>query len=397
MNGYIVEKKGNLYVVLVPDSFDVGPKRRIWISVRKELGLRRPAIQKEAKQVLIAKLAEMQKGTFVDPNKMTVSELMKEWMELYGKANLRESTYDANESLIRNHIDPTIGPIPLAKLKPLHIQRMLADKLSGGRADGRNGGMSESSVNHIYRVLHRALSQAVDWELVQRNAADAVKPPKIEKGAPPVWSQDQVDEFLARLGSHRLRPLYLLALATGMRKSEILGLRWKDIDWDNQCLSVIQTRVTTAKGRVIERERTKSRSSKRVIELSPKMAAVLRRHKAIQREEQLMLGKPQSELLFTSEAGTPIGARNLLRHFQMLADKNDRRKSRMVNIPLPAIPFHGLRHTCATLLLQKGVHPKIVSEMLGHATVGITLDTYSHVLPNMQAEAVMALESILGL
>lgn len=388
MRGHVRKKGNNYYVVLELDRDENGKRRRITLSVRKELGLNRPATKRQAEQLLVKKLREIQEGTFIEPNDMTVGDLLDRWMESHGETNLKQTTYETHLSCINNHIKPAIGHIPLAKLRPLHLQQLYTDKLKGGRADGKPGGLSSSSVRYMHMIMHTALSAAVKWDLVARNVADAVTPPKVESVKQKTWTADEARKFLDYIREHRLYPLYYLALTTGMRRGELLGLRWQDINWEQRTLSINQTLVTTPGGQNIISS-TKTESSNRVVALSAAMIAELRRHRKRQLEEMMVLGinSYDQELVFVSEVGTPINPRNLLRHFQTTAKK----------ARLPVIPFHCLRHTSATLMLQQGIHPKVVAERLGHSRITTTLDTYSHVLPNIQAEAADVLEQTLAL
>lgn len=389
MRGHVKRKGRNWYVALEFDPIEKdGKLERVtkWISVRKELGLNKPATKKQADALLIAKLSELQRGVFVEPNDMTMAELLELWMETYAKANLRESTILARASYIKNHIVPAIGSIPVTKLKPLHLQKFYSSKLASGRADSKKGGLSPSTINDIHKTIRGALKSAIEWEIVVRNIAESVSPPKVERPELEVWTDDEAKKFLAHIKEHRLYPAYYLVMTTGMRRGEVLGLRWQDINWDQQLLSIRQM-VTAPKGKPKISKMTKNDASRRSISLAVTEMEILKEHRRRQQEEMIAYGANWNrDLVFISEVGTIINPRNLLRHFQDNAKK----------IKLPVIPFHGLRHTSATLMLLLGVHPKVVAERLGHSRVGTTMDTYSHVLPNMQKEAAVALEGLLS-
>lgn len=385
MHGHITKKDGNWYVVLEHDRVGREQRKRRWISVRKELGLNKPATKTQAQALLVQKLRELQTGTYVEPNDMTVAQLMDKWLEVYARPNLRETTYSTHLAYINNHIKPEIGYIQLSKLRPLHLQQLYAKKLKGGRADGGEGGLSGNSIRYIHKLLNKALAAAVTWELVARNVAEAATPPKISAPERQAWTAEQVNRYLRHIKEHRLYPLYYLALSTGMRRGELLGLRWQDIHWDDKSLSVNQSLVVA--GGKIRISSTKTESSRRSISLSPTELSTLRAHRKRQLEEMMILGVSNwsQELVFVSEVGTPLNPRNLLRQFQTT--------SKQAGVPI--IPFHALRHTCATLMLQSGIHPKVVAERLGHSRISTTLDIYSHVMPNMQMEAALALENML--
>lgn len=379
MRGHVKRKGRNWYVVLELEPIEIDGKLKRntkWISVRKELGLNKPATKRQAEELLVKKLREVQEGTYIEPHEMTIKELLDQWLEVYAKANLRPTTYTKYKRHITNHIIPAIGSIEIAKIKPLHIEKLLVSKRTGGRLDGKEGGLSSSTIMDLYKILSGVFQSAVKWELVQRNIMDAVAPPKQEKSALKVWNPEQVKWFLSYLRDHRLYPFYSIALSTGMRRGELLGLRWQDIDWDNQRLAISQTLVVV-NGR-LQLSKGKTRGSHGVIALSDAEITILRRQRRRQLEELIALGKRNdADLVFLSEEGTPLHPGNLLRHLQTTADI----------IGLPRITLHGLRHTCATLMLLAGVHPKVVAERLRHSRISTAMDLYSHVLPSMQREA----------
>jgi integrase len=385
MRGHVQKKAGNWYVVLELERGEDGKRRQKWISVREELGLPKPATKKQAEELLTKKLKELQDGTYFEPAEITLKEYLNRWLEDYAKLNVRPSTYQNYKTLIEKHIIPALGDIPLKKLRPMHLQRLYADKLQGGRQDKKKGGLSTRTVRYLHSLLHEALAQAVKWELVARNVAEAAQPPRLQSRERQAWTAEQAAQFLEVARSHRLYPLYLLALSTGMRRGEILGLRWEDVDFDAKALYVRQTAVPD-KGKVRFSE-PKTEKSRRRVALSQKVIEVLKAWRQKQRKEAMALGKPEAAngLVFTSEAGTPINPRNLARNFAMLIDK----------AKLPPIPFHALRHTYATIMLREGMHPKIIQERLGHSRSSTTLDIYSHVTPDMQATVAERFDEIL--
>lgn len=381
MRGHVKRKDGNWYVVLELDR-ERGKRKQKWISVRKELGLNKKATRSQAEELLIKKLRELQQGIYFDPEDMTVAEFLDRWMETYGETNLKKNTYNGYESFIRLHIKPEIGSILLSKLKPAHLQNFYSKKLKKGRADGKQGGLSARSVRYIHMILREALSHAVKWEVIPRNVAEAVTPPKEEKSRARTWTKEEAQAFLRAVSGHRLYPLYLLAISTGMRRGEILGLRWQDIDWNKGVISISQAAVATKEGLVIGD--TKTDASQRTVAIPPSVLEALKLHRQRQREEAMVLGKPEitKGLIFTSQKGTPINPSNLIRHFKNIISKTN----------LPQLTFHDIRHTHATIMLQNGVHPKIVSERLGHSRISTTMDIYSHVMPDMQADAALKFE-----
>jgi len=380
VRGYVVKKKKAWYIILEMDR-EQGGRQQKWVSPRKQLGLKKPATKKQAEELLVILLADLQRGTYVAPNDMTLSDLLDRWMEVHAKHNLAKTTYAIYDAHISNHIKPELGMIQVSKLKAFHLQQFYSKKLEGGRADKKSGGLSPKSVVGIHKVISSALKVAVTWELVVKNVAESISPPRIPETPQQTWTTDHAQTFLGSISKHRLHPLYVLAIVTGMRRGEILGLRWQDIDWDKSTIHIVQSMVATPAGPIITD--TKTSSGRRSVVISDGLVALLKEHRERGLEEDVFRGsrnvevQSSAQLVFTSERGTPLNPRNLLRHLQSACERAG----------VPKIPFHALRHTHATIMLKKGVHPKIVSERLGHSRVGVTLDIYSHVLPGMQAEA----------
>jgi integrase len=297
--------------------------------------------------------------------KTSVGEYLDRFLSDVVEHTLKPSTIRSYRYLIDKHIKPSLGHTKLAKLSPGQIQRLYSDKL--------NEGLSPRTVAYIHSVLRRALNQAVKWGVVYRNPTDAVTAPRPTKQVPVTLSEEQVRQFLRATKQHNYYPIYILALH-GLRKGEILGLRKDAVNLKAGTLSVTQTLVTI-QGRQSFGS-PKSAAAKRKITLSKTAIDALKQYQSV----------GDSELFFTTSVGTPISQRNLTRHFHNTLEK----------IGLPKIPFHNLRNTCATLLLQKDVHPKVVQDLLGHASITLTLDTYSHVIPSMHSETADKLNDILS-
>jgi integrase len=248
-------------------------------------------------------------------------------------------------------------------------------------------GAAAASIKQLHAILHKMLKQALRWSVVPRNVADLVTPPRIPKREMHVLSADEARCLLKAARDEPLEALYLLALTTGMRQGELVALCWKDVDLASGSVRVQRTMHVIDGARQFSEP--KSASSRRRIELTQTAIAALSRHRARQAEARLFAGSAwqDNDLVFTNAVGEPIDATNLLRHrfYPLLAKAG-----------LPKIRFHDLRHTAATLLMSEGIHAKIVSEMLGHSTIAITLDLYSHVTPTMQKEAARAMDGLLG-
>jgi integrase len=333
--------------------------------------------RKEAEAELARWLTEIERGTALEPSKLTVGEYLAHWLGAYAATNVRPTTYRSYEQLIRVHLVPALGHIPLQKLSPAHLQAFYSDRLARGRADG-TGGLAPRTVRYLHSIVREALAQAVRWQLVARNVADATEPPRAVRPHVQTWDTAQLRRFLTfAQDDEHYGPVWLVAVATGLRRGEVLGLRWEDVDLERGRLHIRRSLVEI--GSALHIQEPKTESSRRVLPVPAEVVAALRAHRARQAEHRLRLGPAWQDhgLVFTTASGGPIAPRNLLRRFKALAEAAG----------LPPIPFHGLRHAHATALLRDGIPAKVVSERLGHSSISLTLDTYSHVLPGMQRQA----------
>lgn len=325
--------------------------------------------KKEAEAFLASKLQEVNTGTFVDPEKQPLADYMRQWLE--DKAGqLRPGTIRSYRWLVNTHIIPGLGRIDLAKLRPNHLQKFYTDM--------RKKGLSNRTIRYAHTLLHEALERAVHWGLIARNVADVVDAPRANSPPGKTWTIDEAFRFLkvAKEVEPRYWIAFFLALMTGMRRGEIIALRWQDVDLENGRLHVRHT-LTWAAGRPLFQE-PKTDRSRRSIAVAPEVIATLRAHRAKQAEERLLMGEAyhDQDLVLARVNGDPLHPRTI----------NDAWYRALSKADVPRIRFHDLRHTHASLLLQQGVHPKIVSERLGHSTINITLDIYSHVLPDLQQQ-----------
>jgi len=343
-----------------------GRRRRLYARTRPE-----------AARKLNEALKTIRDGLPVISERQTVAAFLADWLET-ARPSLRPGTSTRYEQYVRVHIVPSIGALSLAKLTPQHLQRLYADRLAAG--------VSPTTVGHTHAVIHKALRDAARWGQVGRNVADLVQRPRATRNEMAALSPEQARGLIEAAHGERLEALYVLALASGMRQGELLALRWQDVDLDGAAIQVRATLRRTSTGFVFSEPKTSK--SRRQIALTALAVATLRSHRARQLEERLRCPYWQDEtLVFASEAGTPLEATNLIRRsFKPL----------LARAGLPDIRFHDLRHTAASLLLGQNVNVKIVSELLGHSQVGITLDLYSHVSPGMQRQAVEALDAVLS-
>ena len=281
---------------------------------------------------------------------------------------------------------PSLGQISLAQLKPEHLQRVYSEKLSKGRCNGE-GGLSNRTVRYIHVTLHKALQHALKLGLISRNVAQAVDPPRLQHHEMRAMSESDIHIFLEFAKSTPYYDLFYTALFTGMRRSELLALRWSDIDLILCQLYVNRTLHQLKTGEIIYRQ-PKTEKGRRQIALSPSTALILNEHRETQ--EQLMQAQGQAlkddNLVFSQIDGKPLLPDSITHTWHRL----------ILQAGLKGIRLHDARHSHASLMLKQGVHPKVVSERLGHASIQITLDTYSHVAPGLQEAAARGFDNILN-
>ena len=332
--------------------------------------------KKLAKQRLAELEVSIGEGSFIKPKRITFGEWLGDWLSGYVTTNCGIRTVQSYQSEVRRHLIPALGAIPLTQLQPQQLQNYYGQALTKGRIDGQ-GGLSARTVLYHHRILSEALSHAVKMGFLVRNVAEAADPPRPERKEMATLSPEDVPQLLEASQETPYYVLFYTALYTGMRLGELLGLRWCDVDLDMASLSVVQ--ALYKRSGVCKMVGPKSSHSRRRIALSPSLALLLREYKAEQQTQGILLGKlpVDSDLVFSHLDGKPRDPGVVSHTFARVLKK----------ARLPHIRFHDLRHTHATLLLKGGVHPKIVSERLGHANIIITLDTYSHVLPGLQERA----------
>lgn len=330
--------------------------------------------QRDARNWLQETRLQVNNGLSFSVAQITVSNYLREWLSSY-ETSIRPKTFAQYTQIVNQYLAPEFATLKLRDLRPDHIQALYARKIREGR--------SPRTVLVIHAVLHRALNQALRWGLIGRNPAQAVNRPRFKKKEMHTLNENQVKELLSAGKNSRYETLLWMAITTGLRQGEILGLKWSDLDWVTRRLS-IQRQLQRYKGRGLVFTSPKSEAGRRNVLLSIGTIAKLRGHHAVQSYEKQFAGQrwQENDLIFPSELGTPLDPRNLFRVF----------KNVLGQAGLPNIRFHDLRHTAATLMLQQGIHPKVVQERLGHADIALTLNTYSHVLPNIQEEAVQKLD-----
>ncbi|MBA7503431.1 Tyrosine recombinase XerC [subsurface metagenome] len=379
MRGHIKQRSKGSWSIIIDVGRDpqTGKRRQQWQTVKGTKG--------DAQRELRETLHSLERGAYVKPQKVSLGEYLKQWVESYAAIHTSPRTTEGYRAIVHRYIVPALGGIPLCQLQPQHLENYYSGALSHGRLDGK-GGLSGRTVLHQHRVLSEALSHAVKQGVVVRNVAEAVVPPRPGRIEMSTLASENVPRFL---DAARRTPYYVLfyaALYTGMRRGELLGLRWCDIDLGRASISVVQTLYRLSSGEFVIKE-PKSPHSRRLVSLSPSLAKLLRGHHAEREAQKALLGErlAGSDLVFAHPDGSPLDPSTVSHGFGRLIRKAG----------LPHIRFHDLRHTHATLMLKAGVHPKIVSERLGHANIGITLDTYSHVVPGLQEAAALRFDTLL--
>lgn len=330
----------------------------------------------EAKRALTEKLHRLNAGEYVEPSRVTLGEQLDLWLA-NTKATVRPSTYKSYANLVEHQLKPRLGETLLQQLATAQLNTTYAAMLSNGRRSKKAGPLSPRTVRFAHTVLRMALQDAVRSNLVHRNVADAARPPRKATPTMQVWSVEQLRTFLGKVEGDRLYAGYLLLAMTGMRRGEALGLRWQDVDVANGRVSIVQTLVATDYETRFSTPKTDR--GRRTVALDRATLATLVEHRERQQVERAMWGDAYTDhgLVLAKENGEPLHPHGFSQSF--------RRHVKLAG--LTAIRLHDLRHTYATLALQAGVHPKVVQERLGHSSIAITMDTYSHAIPALQESA----------
>jgi len=334
--------------------------------------------RKEVEALLRAAVQAAENGTGASDSRLTVAAYLDDWLASKERT-VRPATYRRYADVVRVHLRPTIGGLKLAKLTPGDLDRLYAAKMATG--------MGGTTLHHLHCVLHGGLAQALRRGLVSRNVCELVATPKRETPEMTVWDASQAAAFLAEADASDLAALWRVALLCGLRRGELLGLRWDDLDIERGTLAVRRTLSRGTGGTWVLGE-PKTATGRRSIALPASCVTALRKHRAAQNAERLRLRQLWQDggYIFTGATGQPLHVNSL----------TDRYRRLIAAAGVPRIRFHDLRHTCATLLLGQGIHPKVVQERLGHANISMTLDRYSHVIPGMQQAAADALDAALA-
>ena len=371
MRGHITQRSKDSYSIKISVGKDPasGKYKSQWFTVQGS--------KKDAEKKLSELLHQMDTGVYMKPGKTTVADYLAMWLSDYVKPNLSPRGHERYESIVRVYLVPAIGSIPLTQLRSNHLQKHYSVMLKAGS--------SPRSVRYHHVVLHKALATALKWGLIARNVADGVDAPRAKRSDMQIWDEDEVNQFLKTAQSTQYYALFYVALFTGARRSELLALRWQDTDFLYSQLYINRSMHHLKDGSYIFTQ-PKSERSRRTIALPPSAFLVLQDYQKQKAAEGLLLDMPlkDTDLVF-SVLGKPLRPNTVSRAWSMVA----------VKAGVKVIRLHDARHTHASLMLKQGIHPKIVSERLGHSTISITLDTYSHVAPGLQEAAAKRFDDFL--
>ncbi len=371
MKGHIYKRSQGSWTIIydLPADSMTGKRRQKSQTVK---GTKRDA-QRYLREVLLS----LEQGSYVKPNKITLGEWLRQWLKDYVSINTTDRTQESYSSIIEKHLIPSLGKVVLTDLQPQHIQSYYAEKLNKGRADGK-GGLSARSVVYHHRILSKALDYAVKMGIVVRNVANVVQPPRVARVIMQTLSPEEVTRFLDAAKETDYYVYFATLLYTGLRRGELLALRWRNLDLNRGTLTVVATAYKLGNGDYIIKE-PKTAQSRRTVTLSPSLVKLFKAYRVDQELLRVQLGVSLNadDFVFIRPDGSAINPSAVTLAFRRILKRAG----------LKGVRIHDLRHTHATLMLKAGIHPKVVSERLGHANIGITLDIYSHVLPGLQEAA----------
>lgn len=334
--------------------------------------------KREALKEMAKLMNELEEGRYIDPSKVRILDFMQEWFE-ERKGNVEDETFERDYGLYRNHISNGLSNIEIQKITPLMMQKLI---------NSISKKLSASTVRIIYSLLKQTFDKAVSpYKMIKENPIIGITLPKRKKTSLNVWDENTIKAFIENAKNlkigHRYYRGYVIALLTGMRRGEILGLRWGDVDLENGLLfirQIVSSQTTKIK------DRTKTEAGTRTVSIPNFLIEVLKEQKLQIESEKLIYEEEYGDydLVMCTPKGTPICPKNFYRTFKEVCKR----------LELPIIRFHDMRHSHVTLLIAKNMNPKIISERIGHSDIKVTLDTYSHILPSMQQEVVNTLDKV---
>ena len=378
MRGH-VRKRGNKWTVVIDTGRDASGKRQQkWHSGYNT--------KREAEAGLTDLLARVQSGNYVDTSRLTLGEFLTDRWLPARKSGLRPSTFESYKMNVDAHVVPALGQMPLQRLTATDLSKFYGDLLDHGRRDG-SGGLSPRTTRYVHTILRRALADAERWDLITRNPADRAAVPAARPHAMNTWTADELRAFLKQSQDDRLWPLWQVLAATGLRRGEVLGLTWRDLDATAGRLVIARAWVTTVGGET-SLQAPKTARGRRQVALDGATVAALKGWRTRQVAERLALGAAyaDNDLIFCRADGVPYSPGYISAEF----------KAQAKAAGLPTIRLHDLRHTHASLMLQQGIHPKVVSERLGHGSTAFTMDVYAHTTPALHADAAESVAALLA-
>ena len=342
-------------------------------------------VKKEAQRRLAELMLDVEQGVYTKhPKTLTVAVWLRQWLNSYVESNLAPKTKESYAQELNNYVIPRIGGIRLGELRPHHIQDYIAKELSEGRKR-RSGGLSNRTVHYHYRILSKALDDAIKMGLIAVNPCRAVKPPKAPRTDIPSVGPDALSRLISSLEKSSFYLYYYTLLLTGLRRSELLALKWEDVDLELASVYISHSLHRLSDGTIIIEE-PKTARSRRPVDLPLSLVSLLRQHKGDQAVHGLMIEKPfnENDFVFSNPVKSPLNPSTVTHTFAKLAERAGMK-----------LRLHDLRHIHATMLLKAGVHPRIVQERLGHSSIATTLDIYSHTVPGLQKAAAERIDALL--
>lgn len=368
-------KSGVSWQIIIENGVDnKGIRKRIYKSVK--------GTKKEAQKVMTKMLNELNTGTYIEPTKTSVSEYLKEWMKTYIEPNLSPTTIVGYKANVYGHIIPHLGNIPIQNLNAIEIQKFY-NKLSKEENPRTKKPLSARTIEHIHANLNSALKQAVKLGIIEKNPIEAVVKPKVKEYKADVYDEDEVKKLLTYVKETRLEVPVSLGVGLGLRRGEVLGLKWSSIDFENKKIKIESNLVYVNKEFIFKSP--KSSAGERTLIVPDAIIEMLKKHKKVQNVNRLALGSEyqHNQLVCCEPDGRPIIPGSFSNRFTEFLKQHN----------LKQIRFHDLRHTHASLLLKYGVAAKVASTRLGHSSIGITLDLYSHIYNEVEVEAANKIES----
>lgn len=350
--------------------------------------LNRCRARKGAEKLLAEFVVEIEKGMYIEPSKLTFKDFVEKWIQDYAESNLDPKTLHRYKEILDSRILPAMGHLRLDQIKPMHLVEFYKNLQEDGiRKDGKPGGLSPKTILQHHRIISSILNDAVEWQIIKENPVTRVKPPRVKKKKTECYDKEQTMALLAALDGEPLKykTMVMLTIATGLRRGEMLGLEWQDVDFKNNTIDVHKaTQYVPRKGVFVKSPKTEE--STRLITVPASVMALLKEYKKQQTEERLKMGNlwQAGDKLFTNRYGQPLHPDYITHWFSEFLERHN----------LPHIRFHDLRHLNATLLIAEGVPLKNVSKRLGHSNISTTADIYTHALQSVDQEAANKLDGL---